>query len=55
MLSEEDIVSVERIENEGGISALPGVTGGVGSSQPQDKVYVQTTSKYCCDRYINDL
>ena len=45
MISEEDIIPVDRIENEGGISALPGVTNNVGNSKPQDKVYIQTACK----------
>ena len=45
MVNEEDVIPVDRLESHIVMTALPGIAGSGANSQPQDKIYVQTTSK----------
>jgi len=45
MINDEDVVPVDYLDSHVVMTSLPGVAGGGAVSQPQDKVYVQTTSK----------
>ena len=45
MINDEDVVPVDRLDSHVVMTALPGVAGSGASSQPQDKVYIQTTSR----------
>ena len=45
MINEDDVLPVDHLDSHITMTTLPGVAGSGGASQPQNKVYVQTTSK----------